>query len=113
MTAFKKFDAYAFLERQQLPDSPVTLATLATLAARPAETEISYTDVCAATTGPDEQDNNQIQSPTPAKVAKVAKVQHPASASPYQGIPILWGEGALTSSKPGDGGRQSRTVGNS
>ena len=86
MTAFKKFDPQAFLERERLAaDSTSTLATLATLAAQPAETEISKAEVCAATTGPDEQDNNQIQSPTPAKVAKVAKVQHPASASPYQG----------------------------
>jgi hypothetical protein len=85
MTAFKKFDPQAFLERERLAaGSANALATLATLAARPAETEISNTEVCAATTGQEEQDHNQIQSPIPAKVAKVAKVQHPASASPYQ-----------------------------
>ena len=87
MTAFKKFDPRAFLERERLaPDSTLVLAALATLAAQRAETEISNTEVRAATTGPDEQDKNQIQSPTPAKVGKVAKVQQPASASPYQDI---------------------------
>jgi hypothetical protein len=84
MTAFKKFDPQAFLERERLTaDGTSTLATLATLAARPEEAEISNVEVCAVTTDPDEPDNNKIQSATPAKVAKVAKV-HPASASPYQ-----------------------------
>ncbi len=101
MAGFAKFDPRPFLESEQrtaagpagtstdttrTATSAVTLATLATLAAQPAENEISNTEVCAATTGPDEQDKNQIQSPTPAKAAKVAKVQPPASASPYQGI---------------------------
>jgi hypothetical protein len=52
MTAFKKFDPHAFLERERLapdsttagqplePDSTTTLATLATLAGQPLENEI-------------------------------------------------------------------------
>ena len=44
MTAFKKFDPHAFLERERLaPDSTVALAALATLAGQPLENEIRGT----------------------------------------------------------------------
>jgi hypothetical protein len=44
MTAFKKFDPQAFLERERLaPDSTETLAALATLAGEPLENEIRGT----------------------------------------------------------------------
>ena len=44
MTAFKKFDPHAFLERERLaPDSTETLAALATLAGRPLENEMHAT----------------------------------------------------------------------
>ena len=44
MTAFKKFDPHAFLERERLAsDSTAALATLATLAGQPPENEIRGT----------------------------------------------------------------------
>jgi hypothetical protein len=96
MTAFKKFDPHAFLERERLaPDRTVTLASLATLAGQPLENEICWTaskvlsqcDTGAVTAksieiqrddytiehGLDQLGKNQSLTPTPAKVAKVAK----------------------------------------
>jgi hypothetical protein len=85
MTAFKKFDPQAFLERERLAaDGSSTLAALATLAAQPAETKIANNEVGAAPIGPNEEDNDQIKTPTPAKVEKVAKVQPQLLASAYQ-----------------------------
>ena len=104
MTAFKKFDPHAFLERERLaPDSTETLAALATLAGRPLENEMhaapspmSQRDngALAAKSSEMQRDapivehslDHQKQSltPTPAKVAKLAKVQRRASASGYQ-----------------------------
>jgi hypothetical protein len=95
MTAFKKFDPHAFLERERLAsDSAVTLAALATLAGQPLENEIRGTaskvlyqcDTGAVTaksielqrddyTLIDGRSKNQNLPPTPAKVAKVAKVR--------------------------------------
>jgi hypothetical protein len=96
MTAFKKFDPHAFLERERLaPDRTITLASLATLAGQPLENEIrgtaskvsSQCDTGAVTAksietqrddhtvehGLDQLGKNQSLTPTPAKVAKVAK----------------------------------------
>jgi hypothetical protein len=96
MTAFKKFDPHAFLERERLaPDRTITLASLATLAGQPLENEIRATaskvlsqfDTGAVTAktieiqrddhtvehGLDQLGKNQSLPPTPAKVAKVAK----------------------------------------
>jgi hypothetical protein len=93
MTAFKKFDPHAFLERGRLaPDSTVALAALATLAGQRPENEIRGTaslyqcDTGAVTaksvelqrddhTLIDGLGKNQNLPPTPAKVAKVAKVR--------------------------------------
>jgi hypothetical protein len=84
MAAFKKFDPQAFLERERIAaDGSSTLATLATLAAQPTETYFSNNDVSAAPLGQNERNNNHIQSPIPAKVAKVAKVERVGSAAPY------------------------------
>jgi hypothetical protein len=94
MSAFQKFDPYAFL-RRELPSRaaapapervtkglrPQTLATLATLAALPSENEICNSKKSAFEDTLDQWNKNQIQTPTPAKVAKVAKVE---SADPYQ-----------------------------
>jgi hypothetical protein len=95
MTAFKKFDPHAFLERERLAsDGTITLATLASLAGQPLENEIrstpskmSHWDTGAVTAksieiqrddhtvehGLDQLGKNQNLTPTPAKVAKVAK----------------------------------------
>ena len=95
MTAFKKFDPHAFLERERLaPDSTESLAALATLAGPPLENEICTTPspmsqgdygVSAAKSIELQRDHhtfihrldqlskNQNLTPTPAKVAKVAK----------------------------------------
>ena len=93
MTAFKKFDPHAFLERERLaPDSTETLAALATLAGQRPENEIRGTaslyqcDTGAVTaksvelqrddhTLIDGLGKNQNLTPAPAKVAKVAKVR--------------------------------------
>jgi hypothetical protein len=98
MTAFKKFDPRAFLERERLAsDSAETLAALATLAGPPLKNEIRETTreivsqcnagaVTAKSIEPQRDDNtfihrldqlgkNQNLPPTPAKAAKVAKVQ--------------------------------------
>jgi hypothetical protein len=98
MTAFKKFDPHAFLERERLaPDSTVALAALATLAGQPPENEIrgiASENVSQCDTGAvaaksielqrdhhtfihrlDQLSKNQNSTPTPAKAAKVAKVQ--------------------------------------
>jgi hypothetical protein len=97
MTAFKKFDPHAFLERERLaPDRTETLAALATLAGPPLENEICTTPspmsqgdygVSAAKSIELQRDHhtfihrldqlskNQNLTPTPAKAAKVAKVQ--------------------------------------
>jgi hypothetical protein len=99
MTAFKKFDPHAFLEREGLvPDSAKTLAALATLAGRPLENEIRITpspmsqwdidappaksieprrDDPSVEHGLDQLGKNQNLTPTPAKVAKAAKVNRP------------------------------------
>jgi hypothetical protein len=106
MTAFKKFDPHAFLERERLaPDSTKTLAALATLAGRPLENEIRATqrpisqwdhgapaaksseiqrDAPIVEHSRDHLGKNQSLTAIPAKVAKVAKVQPPVSASAYQ-----------------------------
>jgi hypothetical protein len=92
MTAFKKFDPHAFLERERLaPDSTITLATLATLAGQPLENAIRGTaskvlsqcgtgavTVTAKSIEIQRDDQtlihglgkNQNLTPTPAKVAK-------------------------------------------
>jgi hypothetical protein len=99
MNAFKKFDPQAFLERERrAPESIETLATLATLAGQPLENEIRKTpippwdngalpaksielqgDDHAVERGLDQLGKNQSPTPTPAKVAKVAKVHAPAN----------------------------------
>jgi hypothetical protein len=72
MTAFKKFDPHAFLERERLaPDSTITLATLATLAGQPLENAIRGT--ASKVLSQCGLGKNQNLTPTPAKVAKVAK----------------------------------------
>jgi hypothetical protein len=101
MTAFRKFDPHAFLKREGLtPDSAVTLAALATLAGQPLENEIRATarealsqrdtgavpvksiepqrDDHTVEHGLDQLGKNQNLTPTPAKVAKLAKVHVPA-----------------------------------
>jgi hypothetical protein len=98
MTAFKKFDPRAFLERERLAsDSTETLAALATLAGPPLKNEIRETTreiVSQCNAGAvtaksielqrdddtlihrlDQLGKNQNLPPTPAKAAKVAKVQ--------------------------------------
>jgi hypothetical protein len=94
MTAFKKFDPQAFLERERLArGSAQTLAALATLAAPHPQNEIrgtarktvSQRDTCPVIgieqqrdghtliQGLDHLSKNQNRTPTPAKAAKVAK----------------------------------------
>jgi hypothetical protein len=93
MTAFKKFDPHTFLERERLAsDSTVALAALATLAGQRPENEIRGTaslyrcDTGAVTAKSVELQRddhslinglgkNQNLTPTPAKVAKLAKVR--------------------------------------
>jgi hypothetical protein len=93
MTAFKKFDAYAFLKREQRrvlvgasatdeTESPQTLAPLATLAAPSVETEIRSIGFPPVIHGWSKRGENQIESAIPAKIAKVAKVQ-PAVSGPH------------------------------
>ena len=92
MTAFKKFDAYAFLKREQRrlvgagatdeTESPRALAPLATLAAPSVETEIRSTGFHPVIHGWSKRGENQIETAIPAKIAKVAKVQ-PAVSSPH------------------------------
>ena len=72
MTAFVKFDPWAFLERERGEDKAETLAGLATLADLPLQNENPNTSLS----------ENQKQRATPAKVAKVAKVGSPG-AEPY------------------------------
>jgi hypothetical protein len=109
MTAFKKFDPRAFLERQWLaPDSTETLAALATLAGPSPENEIRGTepkilfqpdtravrpksieiqrDGDGVEHRLDQLGKNQSVTPTPAKAAKLAKVQATVSAAPYQAV---------------------------
>ena len=96
MGAFEKFDPYVFLQGNRAPgmESEVvkgdvgrkTLATLATLAGPPAEIEICGHDNFAVIDGSDQWNKIQFQTPTPAKVAKVAKVQPPGAASPYKQV---------------------------
>src|SRR5215468_4850496 len=94
MTAFKKFDAYAFLKREQRrvlvkasatdeTESPQALAPLATLAAPSVETEIRSIGFPPVIHGGSERGENQIETAIPAKIAKVAKVQ-PAVSGPYR-----------------------------
>jgi hypothetical protein len=97
MSAFEKFDPYAFLQRErppgtEVPDAeraineaarPQTLAALATLAGLAAEIEISNSSKIANNSS-DQWNKNQIQSPTPAKVAKVAKAGIAGSAAPFR-----------------------------
>ena len=99
MTAFKKFDPRAFLERERLAPGS-TLATLATLAGLPAKNEnhgiasevVSQFDsgtVAAKSIGIQTDDQtpihglgkNQHLTPTPAKIAKVAKVDSSVAAT--------------------------------
>jgi hypothetical protein len=92
MTAFKKFDAYAFLKREQRrlvgagatdeTESPQALAPLATLAAPSVETEIRSIGFPPVIHGWSKRGENQIETAIPAKIAKVAKVQ-PAVSSPH------------------------------
>src|SRR5215471_3974798 len=83
MTAFKKFDAYAFLKREQRrllvgasatdeTESPQALAPLATLAAPSVETEIRSIGFPPVMHGWSKQGENQIETAIPAKTAKVA-----------------------------------------
>jgi hypothetical protein len=92
MTAFKKFDAHAFLKREQRrvfvgasatheTESPQVLAALATLAAPSVETEIRTIGFRPVIHG----GSNQIETAIPAKIAKVAKVQPAVSGHhPYR-----------------------------
>jgi len=93
MTAFKKFDAYAFLKREQRrvlvgasatdeTESPQALAPLATLAAPSVETEIRSVGFPPVIHGWSKRGENQIETAIPAKIAKVAKVQ-PAVSGPH------------------------------
>ena len=93
MTAFKKFDAYAFLKREQRrvlvgasatdeTESPQALAPLATLAAPSVETEIRSIGFPPVIHGWSKRGEKQIGTTIPAKIAKVAKVQ-PAVSGPY------------------------------
>jgi hypothetical protein len=93
MTAFKKFDAYAFLKREQRrvlvgasatdeTESPPALAALATLAAPSVETEIRSIGFPPVIHGWSKRGENQIETAIPAKIAKVAKVQ-PAASGPH------------------------------
>jgi hypothetical protein len=93
MTAFKKFDAYAFLKREQRrvlvgasatdeTENPQALAPLATLAAPSVETEIRSIGFPPVIQGWSKRDENQIETAIPAKIAKVAKVQ-PAVSGPH------------------------------
>jgi hypothetical protein len=92
MTAFKKFDAYAFLKREQRrlvgaratdeAESPQALARLATLAAPSVETEIRSIGFPPVSRGWSKRGENQIETAIPAKIAKVAKVQ-PAVSGPH------------------------------
>jgi hypothetical protein len=95
MTAFKKFDAYAFLKREQRrsvgaratdeTESPQALAPLATLAAPSVETEIRSIGFHPVIHGWSKRGENQIETAIPAKIAKVAKVQPPVSSPhPYR-----------------------------
>jgi hypothetical protein len=101
MTAFKKFDPWAFLECQwPAPDGTETLAALATLAGPPPENEIRGTepkilflpdirtrrDDDGVEHGLDQLGKNQSVTPTPAKAAKLAKVQATVSAASYQAV---------------------------
>jgi hypothetical protein len=107
MTTFQKFDPHAFLERERLaPASAKTLATLATLAGHPlkngicgtASKVLSQRDTGALVAKSSEMQRDapivehsldhqkQSLTPTPAKVAKLAKVQRRASASGYQSM---------------------------
>jgi hypothetical protein len=93
MTAFKKFDAYAFLKREQRrvlvgasatdeTESPQALAPLATLAAPSVETEIRSIGFPPVIHGWSKRGENQIETAIPAKIAKVAKVQPAVSGPP-------------------------------
>jgi hypothetical protein len=93
VTAFKKFDAYAFLKREQRrvlvgasatdeTESPQALAPLATLAAPSVETEIRSIGFPPVIHGWSKRGENQIETAIPAKIAKVAKVQ-PAVSDPH------------------------------
>jgi len=96
MTAFKKFDAYAFLKREQRrvlvgaratdeTETPQALAVLATLAAPSVETEIRSIGFPPVIHGWSKRGENQIETAIPAKIAKVAKVQPAVSgAHPYR-----------------------------
>ena len=87
MTAFKKFDAYAFLKRvgasaTDETESPQALAPLATLAAPSVETEIRSIGFPPVIHGWSKRGEKQIGTTIPAKIAKVAKVQ-PAVSGPH------------------------------
>ena len=93
MTAFKKFDAYAFLKREQRrvlveasatdeTESAQALAVLATLAAPSVETEIRSIGFPPVIHGWSKRGENQIETAIPAKIAKVAKVQ-PVVSGPH------------------------------
>jgi hypothetical protein len=92
MTAFKKFDAYAFLKREQRrlvgaratdeTETPQALAPLATLAAPSVETEIRSIGFHPVIHGWSKRGENQIETAIPAKIAKVAKVR-PAVSGPH------------------------------
>jgi hypothetical protein len=132
MTAFKKFDPRAFLERERLaPDRTETLAALATLAGPPPENEIrtipspvyqpDYSVPAAKSIELQRDDHtfihrldqlskNQNLTPTPAKVAKVAKVQNPSrnfsnfSGPPAEQIESKRARGELRALTAGDHG---------
>lgn len=92
MTAFKKFDAYAFLKREQRrfvgaratdeTENRQALAPLATLAAPSVETEIRSIGFPPVIHRWSKRGENQIETAIPAKIAKAAKVQ-PAVSSPH------------------------------
>jgi hypothetical protein len=98
MTAFKKFDPYAFLERERLaPDSTITFATLATLAGPPLEnairgpeSKILYQWATGAVTAKSVEIQEQTlihgAGHTPAKVAKAAKDRCHDLGSPSSGV---------------------------
>src|SRR5215469_12096588 len=89
MTAFKKFDAYAFLKREQrrVVGASATDETESpqALAAPSVETEIRSIGFPPVIHGGSERGENQIETAIPAKIAKVAKVQPAVSGRhPYQ-----------------------------
>jgi hypothetical protein len=89
MTAFVKFDPWAAIAAvRRGEDKPETLAGLATLAGGDLKTENLDDGNSPTTTAKPRGDKYQISRVTPAKVAKVAKVDPPA-AEPFPFARVL------------------------